>query len=61
MLRADPCRRRLRLTALGCIAAISLTQSSAMQNSDFSSASSRLTVDLAALADNWRMMNERSG
>ncbi|MQX46632.1 alanine racemase [Sinorhizobium medicae] len=32
-----------------------------MQNSDFSSASSRLTVDLAALADNWRMMNERSG
>ncbi|WKL27121.1 alanine racemase [Sinorhizobium meliloti] len=32
-----------------------------MQSPEFLSASSRLTVDLTALADNWRAMNERSG
>ncbi|MCZ4089803.1 alanine racemase [Sinorhizobium psoraleae] len=32
-----------------------------MHSPEFLSASSRLTIDLAALADNWRAMNERSG
>ncbi|WEX87586.1 alanine racemase [Sinorhizobium garamanticum] len=32
-----------------------------MHDPEFLSASNRLTIDLAALADNWRAMNERSG
>ena len=32
-----------------------------MHSPEFLSAASRLTVDLIALADNWRAMNERSG
>ncbi|MDK1375481.1 MULTISPECIES: alanine racemase [unclassified Sinorhizobium] len=32
-----------------------------MHEPEFLSASNRLTIDLAALADNWRAMNERSG
>ncbi|WP_331373891.1 alanine racemase [Sinorhizobium chiapasense] len=32
-----------------------------MHDPDFLSASNRLTIDLAALADNWRAMNDRSG
>ena len=32
-----------------------------MHSPEFLSAASRLTVDLTALADNWRAMNERSG
>ncbi|MDK1489044.1 alanine racemase [Sinorhizobium sp. 7-81] len=32
-----------------------------MHSPEFLSASSRLTIDFAALADNWRAMNERSG
>lgn len=40
---------------------ISPTQSFRYAKPEFLSASSRLTVDLTALADNWRAMNERSG
>ncbi|THK39767.1 alanine racemase [Ensifer sp. MPMI2T] len=32
-----------------------------MHDPEFHSASNRLTIDLSALADNWRAMNERSG